>query len=169
MHFSSTSRKARRRTNGFYQRRHARHDRHPRTKIWNILFRLDRSIYRRIARRKLHKICNLYRQSFASFSSLSWARVNGHLSRSYGTQFSELYSSEKANIAPLSKGKPNFLNKAMHMAANSVSIGWTISHLVSTNRHRNQSPCEGTISGTVGIFSQEEHLLIRSPWLLKAH
>ena len=31
-----------------------------------------------------------------------------------------------------------------------VSTGWTISHLVSTNRLRN--PCRGTISGSVSSF-----------------
>ena len=48
---------------------------------------------------------------------------------------------------------------AVHMAAALVdcrkalvSIGWTISHLVSTNRLRNLLPCRGTISGSVGSF-----------------
>ena len=46
---------------------------------------------------------------------------------------------------------------AVHMAAALagcrkalVGTGWTISHLVGTNRLRNHSSCRGTISGLVG-------------------
>ena len=60
LHFCSASGEARRHTSDLYQCRQVWLNRHPCTIIWNILFRQDHSgwsIYRQIARRKLHKIC----------------------------------------------------------------------------------------------------------------
>ena len=60
IHFYSAPGEAELRTSAFWHQCRVRLDLHLPTKIWNILFRLarsGRSIYRRIARRKLHKIC----------------------------------------------------------------------------------------------------------------
>ena len=42
---------------------------------------------------------------------------------SYGTQFSELYSSEKANITPLAKGKPKRFEKGHARGGDSSQKG----------------------------------------------